>query len=430
MATLSVSRLRILLLGSGGREAALAWAIHRSPLCGHLYAAPGNPGLRPWAELAPALEILDAPSVIAFCHERRVDLVFVGPEQPLVAGLVDHLAAAGIPAFGPTRAAAELEGSKAWAKAFMARHGVPTAAHETFDDLEEARAFLSRAPWPVVLKADGLAAGKGVVLPQTQEEALTAAAGMLDGSAFGAAGRRIVIEERLAGPELSVFALCDGARGRILGSARDHKRVGEGDTGPNTGGMGALAPSPLATPELLARVRAEILEPVLAGMAAEGRPYRGILYLGLMLTAAGPRVIEFNCRLGDPETQALLPLLELDLLELAWRVARGEALPAEGDPPTCGRAAVCVVLAAAGYPGMPRTGDPVEGLEELAGDENLLAFQAGTTRDAQGRLLSAGGRVLGVTGLGGDAEQARTRALAAIARLRLRDSHYRKDIGA
>ena len=428
MGVLSDTRLRVLLLGSGGREAALAWAFSRSPRCGKLLAAPGNPGLRPWAECLP-LDILDAEAVIACCRGHAVDLVFVGPEQPLVAGLVDRLSEAGIPAFGPSRAAAELEGSKAWAKAFMRRCGVPTATFESFDDLGAARAFLARAPWPVVIKADGLAAGKGVVLPETAGEAQAALAGMLDGSAFGAAGATVVIEERLRGPELSVFALCDGEEGRILGSARDHKRVGEGDSGPNTGGMGAVSPSPLATPELLTRVREEILEPVLAGMVAEGRPYRGILYLGLMLTEHGPAVIEFNCRLGDPETQALLPLLQIDLLEAAWNIARGRGLPpVEADPGS--RFSACVVLAAEGYPGSPRRGDPIEGLEELAGERDLLVFHAGTALDAAGRLVSAGGRVLGLTGLGDSLEEARSRALGAMARLRLRGAHYRKDIGA
>ncbi|MFA7330734.1 MAG: phosphoribosylamine--glycine ligase [Candidatus Delongbacteria bacterium] len=420
--------MRVLLLGGGGREAALAWSLARSPLCRQLFVAPGNPGLTD-GDCRPGLDPLDGLAVAEFCRAEAVDLVFVGPEQPLVAGLVDELAARGIPAFGPSRLAAELEGSKAWAKAFMERHAIPTAAHRTFSRLDEALDFLAAAPWPVVLKASGLAAGKGVVLPASAPEARAALESMLDGSAFGAAGATVVIEERMNGPELSVFALCDGARGWILGSARDHKRVGEGDTGPNTGGMGALAPSPLATPALLKQVRREILEPVLAGMAAEGRPYRGILYLGLMLTSAGPRVIEFNCRLGDPETQALLPLLELDLLEWAERIARGGHLPAAADPPLKPGCAVCVVLAAAGYPGPVRGGERLEGLDGLT-EPGLLAFPAGVARDAAGRLCSAGGRVLGLTALGATAAEARARALAAAERVAFKGVHYRKDIGA
>ena len=421
--------LRVLLLGSGGREAALAWALSRSARCAHLFAAPGNPGLERWADCLPELNPLDVEAVVACCRERHIDLVFVGPEQPLVAGLVDELAARGIPAFGPGRLAAELEGSKAWAKAFMARHGIPSADFRAFHDLAPALSFLEQAPWPVVLKASGLAAGKGVVLPDSLDEARQVLTGMLDGSAFGEAGSTVVIEERMSGPELSVFALCDGTAGWILGSARDHKRVGEGDTGPNTGGMGAVAPSPLATPELLDRVRHEILEPVLAGMASEGRPYRGILYLGLMLTESGPRVIEFNCRLGDPETQALLPLLELDLLDAAWRVARGERLP-EGPEPACRPgAAVCVVLAAAGYPGPTRRGDEILGLADF-GPADPLVFLAGVERGPEGRLLTAGGRVLGLTALGASVEEARRRALAAAERVSFAGRHYRKDIGA
>ncbi|MDP2359590.1 MAG: phosphoribosylamine--glycine ligase [bacterium] len=421
---------RVLLLGGGGREAALAWAFARSPLLAKLFAAPGNPGMGPRVECVPGLDMLDAEAVIAFCRARQVDLVFIGPEQPLVAGVGDALSAAGVPVFGPSRAAAELEGSKAWAKAFMARHQVPTAAHASFTDLAEALAFLEQAPWPVVIKASGLAAGKGVVLPTSDEEARAALRAMLGEGAFGEAGATVVIEQRMSGPELSVFALCDGQRAWILGSARDHKRLGEGDTGPNTGGMGAIAPSPLATPALLDRVRREILDPVLAGMAGEGRAYRGILYLGLMLTEGGPCVIEFNCRLGDPETQALLPLLEIDLLQLAWDLACGGRLPAR-EPPMVGTLrAACVVLAAEGYPGPARRGDLITGLENLCGEWDLLVFHAGTALDEAGRLVSAGGRVLGLTALGRDAATARQRALAAAACVRFAGCHYRKDIGA
>jgi phosphoribosylamine--glycine ligase len=424
-----VAGLGVLLLGGGGREAALAWSLARSPLCRSLVVAPGNAGLARHTRCLPGLDPLDAEAVAAVVRGEGLDLVFVGPEQPLVAGLVDGLAERGIPAFGPSRAAAELEGSKAWAKAFMARHGVPTAAHQTFTSLGEATDFLGRAPWPVVLKADGLASGKGVVLPDSLDEALATARAMLEDGRFGAAGSTLVVEERMAGPELSVFALCDGERGWILGSARDHKRVGEGDTGPNTGGMGALAPSPLGTRANLERVRREILDPVLAGMRAEGRPYRGILYLGLMWTDEGPRVIEFNCRLGDPETQALLPLLQIDLLEAAWTVARGLLLPPEPAAPLTPGAAVCVVLAAEGYPGPVRSGDVIRGVDE-AEAEGAMAFWAGATAGGDGSLLTSGGRVLGLTALGATAEEARRRALAAAGRVSWPGMHHRKDIGA
>lgn len=424
--------LRILLLGGGGREAALAWRLSISPSCGDLLIAPGNAGMEAWGRRIPALDILDAPGVVACCHQEGVDLVVVGPEQPLVMGLVDALQAAGIPAFGPTRLAAELEGSKAWAKAFMARHAIPTADFRVFTSAVEALAFLEEAPWPVVIKASGLAAGKGVLLPETPAEARDGVVAMLAGGAFGEAGSTIVIEERLEGPELSVFALCDGRRGWIFGSARDHKRVGEGDRGPNTGGMGAVAPGPQATPQLLEEIQRLVLEPVLAGMAKEGRPFSGVLFMGLMLTRGGPRVMEFNCRFGDPETQALMPALDerVDLAQLMHQVANGEGLPMNLPREALSGAAVCVVLAAEGYPGPVKTGDVVVGLEALGRDPRLQVFVAGATPGAEGRLVSAGGRVLGLTARGADSEEARALALAAMSRLRMRGGHYRKDIGA
>jgi len=424
--------LKVLLIGGGGREAALAWRLSRSAACGELLLAPGNPGMEAWGRRVSGLSVQDASAVIACCKQEQADLVVVGPEQPLVDGLVDELEAAGIAAFGPSRLAAELEGSKAWSKAFMQRQGIPTAEFRVFSLAEEALAFLDEAPWPVVIKASGLAAGKGVILPDSLAEARDGVVGMLAGGSFGQAGSTVVVEERLQGPELSVFALCDGQQGWILGSARDHKRVGEGDRGPNTGGMGAVAPGPLTTPELLDQVRADVLEPVLRGMAEEGRPYRGVLFIGLMLTAQGPRVMEFNCRFGDPETQALMPALDegVDLADLFWRVATGKGLPAGLPAQALTRTAVCVVLAAEGYPGPVRTGDLIEGLEGLAGRSHLQVFLAGSARGVDDRLLSAGGRVLGLTACGGTVEEARVRALQAMGGLRLRGGHYRKDIGA
>jgi phosphoribosylamine--glycine ligase len=424
-----VESLGVLLLGGGGRESALALTLSRSPHCRALLVAPGNAGLARSVRCLPRLDPLDVEAVAGLVRQEGLDLVLVGPEQPLVAGLVDGLEQRGIRVFGPTRAAAALEGSKAWAKEFMLRHRIPTAAHRIFTSLSEAEAFLDQAPWPVVLKADGLAAGKGVVLPEHAAEARATARAMLVEGAFGAAGSTLVVEERMCGPELSVFALCDGESAWILGSARDHKRVGEGDTGPNTGGMGALAPSPLATPEHLARVRREILDPVLAGMRAEGRPYRGILYLGLMWTDRGPRVIEFNCRLGDPETQALLPLLQVDLLEAAWTVARGLPLPAEPVPMLAPGACVCVVLAAEGYPGPVRSGDPILGVPEAEAG-GAAVFHAGVKAGGSGDLLTAGGRVLGLSARGATAQEARERAMAAAGRVSWPGLHYRKDIGA
>lgn len=421
--------LGVLLLGGGGRESALARTLSGSPHCRTLVAAPGNAGLARTVRCLPGLDPLDVEAVASLVRQEGLDLVFVGPEQPLVAGLVDGLEERGIRAFGPSRAAAALEGSKAWAKDFMRRHQIPTAAHRSFTSLPEAETFLGQAPWPVVLKADGLAAGKGVVLPESAAEALATARAMLEEGRFGAAGSTLVVEERMRGPELSVFALCDGEGAWILGSARDHKRVGEGDSGPNTGGMGALAPSPLGTPENLAWVRREILDPVLAGMRAEGRPYRGILYLGLMWTDEGPRVIEFNCRLGDPETQALLPLLRIDLLEAAWVVARGLPLPQQPSSMLAPGAAVCVVLAAEGYPGPVRSGDPVHGVARAEAG-GILAFWAGVKAGGEGSLLTSGGRVLGLTALGATAEEARQRALVAAGRASWPGMHYRKDIGA
>lgn len=417
-------KLKVLLLGSGGREAALAWKLAQSPLCGRLVAAPGNPGMEALAEIVKGLDPRNHDELADWCIRREIDLVVVGPEQPLVEGLADQLEGRGIHVLGPGKLAAELEGSKAWAKAFMTRHNIPTAAHSTVDNLEQARIVMQRAQGAVVLKADGLAAGKGVVLPDSEEEALEALEEMLSGDAFGEAGHRVVIEERMAGPEVSVFALCDGREAYVLGTARDFKRASDGDQGPNTGGMGALSPSPDASPELLKRVRSEILDPVLRGMQAEGRPYRGILYLGLMLTTEGPKVIEFNCRLGDPETQALLPLLEIDLLDAFRRAASGEGL-GKLKVVESGSKALCLVLASEGYPANPQTGRQLSGLEETG---DCLLFHAGTTRGPSGELLSSGGRVLNLVGVADSWEEAGEQAYAAAARVRLEGLQYRKDI--
>jgi len=420
-------KLKVLLLGGGGREAALGWMLQRSELCGRLHALPGNPGLETCAERVRGLDLGHLEDIADWCLRREIDLVVVGPEQPLVAGAVDLFEARGLKIFGPTRLAAELEGSKGWAKDFMKRHGVPTADFRRFDDAAKAKAWLERAPWPVVIKADGLAAGKGVVLPASTAEAAAQLDAMLSGQAFGAAGREVVVEERLQGPEISVFALCDGERGWILATAQDYKRALDGDRGPNTGGMGSVSPSPRESKELLDRVRQEILDPTLDGMAQEGRPYRGLLYLGLMLTTQGPKVIEYNCRFGDPETQAVLPRLQIDLLERLWRIASHQPLETPRRPKDpCAGKAVAVVLASAGYPAKPEDGRPITGLDLV---EDAHVFHAGTARDADGRLVSKGGRVLTVVATGDTWTEARETVYREARKIVFAGLQCRTDIG-
>ncbi len=419
------SLLRVLLLGSGGREAALAWCLHRSPLLGKLHVLPGNPGMSPWAEAVPGLAMGDQEALVSWCERKPIDLVVVGPEQPLVEGLADRLQEAGIAVYGPTAAAARLEGSKAWAKDFMGRHGIPTARHRCFRDPGEAIAWSDSCGFPVVLKADGLAAGKGVVLPADREECHTVIRGMLSGEAFGDAGRSLVIEERLEGPEVSLFALCDGQEAICLPPAQDHKRISEGDRGPNTGGMGAFAPTPRATADILQRVREEILLPTLRGMREEGHPFRGTLFLGLMLTAEGPKVIEYNCRFGDPETQAVLPLLQEDLLEILHAIATGGAV-GETRTAACSGSALAVVLASRGYPAGSSKGDVIHGLE---GELPARVFHAGTALE-RGQLVTAGGRVLALSAQAPSLAEARQQAYAAVARIRFEGMQFRRDIAA
>ena len=415
----------VLLLGSGGREHALAAALHASPRLGRLTIAPGNPGT---AELGRnvALDPTDAEAVVAFAEHDRIGLVVVGPEAPLVAGVADALAEARIPVFGPSRAAAQLEGSKGFAKDLARDCGIPTAGYRRFDDAQAARAHLARIPYPAVIKADGLAAGKGVVIAADRAEATRAVDVML-GGAFGAAGACIVIEDCLVGPELSFFALCDGERALAFGSAQDHKRAGEGDTGPNTGGMGAVSPAPVLTLALEARIMDEIVRPTLRGMAARGMPFRGVLFAGLMLTADGPKLIEFNVRFGDPETQAILPRLDEDLLPLLEAMAGGR-LP-EGPIRFRPEHAVAVVLAAEGYPDAPLKGSEIRGLDHAAALTGVTLFHAGTRRDGD-RLLADGGRVLTVTGLGRDVAAARARAYAGVDAIDWPVGFCRRDIGA
>jgi phosphoribosylamine--glycine ligase len=416
--------MKVLLLGSGGREHALAWKLSQSPRLDKLWAAPGNPGISGHAECV-ALDAADHAAVIGFVRDKRVDLVVIGPEQPLVDGLSDALRVAGVRVFGPSAAAARLEGSKGFTKDMCARAGIPTAAYGRFSDAAAARAALAGFGLPVVIKADGLAAGKGVVIAETAAEADAAIDHMFAGG-FGAAGAEVVIEEFMTGEEASFFALTDGAAAIPLGSAQDHKRVGEGDTGPNTGGMGAYSPARVLTPALEAAVMERIIHPTVKAMADAGCPYEGVLYAGLMLTADGPKLIEYNCRFGDPEAQVLMPRLDSDLLDLIDAVIDrrlGEAAPAWRE-----QRALTVVMAAQGYPGTPQKGGAIAGLD-AAEATGALVFHAGTARDAGGALVAAGGRVLAVTALGSSVAQAQAGAYRAVDAIDFPSGFCRRDIG-
>jgi len=417
--------MRILIVGSGGREHALAWKIAQSPLVRDLWCAPGNPGMARVAKLLP-VRADDVEALAAEARRLSVDLVVVGPEAPLVLGLADRLAKDGIAVFGPSAAAAEIEGSKAFAKDVMLAAGIPTAAHGTFRELDPAIAFARARFGRVVVKADGLAAGKGVVVAGSLDEAERAIRDMLVGHVHGAAGATVVIEERLEGREASVIALTDGERVRLLPSAQDHKRVGDGDTGPNTGGMGAFSPAQQVTPEVAREVEERVLLPAIRELARRGRPFRGALYAGLMLTPEGLRVLEFNARLGDPETQPILMRLRGDLVPALLAAARGDLsrVSVDVDP----RPAVGIVLAAEGYPARPVMGDVLAGLDGPF-EEGVQVFHAGTGLAPDGGVVSTGGRVLTACALGDDLAAARTRAYAALARIRLRGGHYRRDIG-
>ncbi|MBN9467546.1 MAG: phosphoribosylamine--glycine ligase [Bosea sp.] len=416
--------MNILLIGSGGREHALAWAISASPLCDKLFIAPGNPGTAQCGENV-VIDIADHEAVANFCKLQRVGLVVVGPEGPLVEGIVDDLAAAGIKAFGPSKAAAQLEGSKAFTKELCAEFGIPTASFARFDDPDAARAYVAKHGAPLVIKADGLAAGKGVVMAETVEQANDAVAMMFSGG-LGAAGEEIVIEEWMIGEEASFFALCDGLHALPLASAQDHKRVGDGDTGPNTGGMGAYSPAPVMTKAMEARVMAEIIQPTLAGMARRGSPFKGVLFAGLMITADGPKLIEYNVRFGDPECEVLMPRLKSDIVPAL--LAACDGVLGSFDLRWSDEAALTVVLAAKGYPGTPEKGSVIADVEKAVAQDGVLIFHAGT-QEKEGKLVANGGRVLNVVALGKNVSEAQARAYAAVDLIDWPGGFCRRDIG-
>nr|WP_255721737.1 phosphoribosylamine--glycine ligase [Lichenibacterium sp. 6Y81] len=414
----------VLILGAGGREHALAAALAPSPRLGRLFVAPGNPGTAALGT-GVALDPCDPAAVTGFARREGIDLVVVGPEAPLVAGVADALEAAGVPVFGPSRAAAALEGSKGFTKDLARDFGIPTAGYGRFDSAEAAKAQLAGVPYPTVIKADGLAAGKGVVIAADRGEAERTVDFMFGGG-FGAAGASVVVEDFMEGEELSFFALCDGERALPFSSAQDHKRVGEGDTGPNTGGMGAISPAPVLDAPLQARIMAEIVEPTLRGMRERGAPFRGVLFAGLMLTADGPKLIEFNVRFGDPETQAMLARLDEDLLPLLEAVARG-TLP-ERPVRLRPEVAVSVVMAARGYPDAPLKGTEIRGLAAASALPGVTLLHAGT-RGEGGRVLADGGRVLTIVGRGADVAEARARAYAGVEAVDWPEGFCRRDIG-
>jgi phosphoribosylamine---glycine ligase len=416
--------MNILLIGSGGREHALAWALARSPLCEKLFCAPGNAGTALEGENV-VVDVADHAAVVNFCKLMAIGLVVVGPEGPLVAGLVDDLTAAGIKCFGPTREAARLEGSKAFTKELCAEFGIPTGAFARFTAREPALAHIRERGAPIVIKADGLAAGKGVVVAMTLAEAEDAIAFMFEGG-LGPAGSEIVIEEYLEGEEVSFFALCDGKTALPLASAQDHKRAYDGDEGPNTGGMGAYSPAPVMTPALEARVMAEIIDPTMRAMRERGTPFSGVLFAGLMITADGPKLIEYNTRFGDPETQVLIPRLQGDLGAILLACAEGRL--ADVSLHWRDEAALTVVLAAKGYPGTVEKGTLIEGVAKAGARDHVLVFHAGTKNDG-GKLLANGGRVLAVTALGATVSQARERAYAALGDIDWPEGFCRSDIG-
>jgi phosphoribosylamine---glycine ligase len=424
-------KVNVLLIGSGGREHAIAWKIRQSTRCGALFCAPGNPGIAGVAECVP-IAPGESEKLLAFAREKKIDLTIVGPEQPLAAGIVDLFVMHGLKIFGPTRMAARLEWSKAFAKEFMQRHGIPTAAYRTFthSDRVDAAEYLKSCTYPVVLKADGLAAGKGVVICSTSAEAFDALHEMMDDKLFGASNDTVVVEEFMQGEEASIFAICDGRDFITLASAQDHKRVFDDDRGKNTGGMGAYAPAPVVTGEILDRVVRTIIVPTLEGIAKEGSPYKGCLYVGLMIANGTPRVVEFNSRFGDPETQVVLPLFQGDLLDVMEASVEGTIGACAPSSVSSSGSAVCVVLTSAGYPDEYSKGIPIEGLTRESIQKNALVFHAGT-RKAGERIVTDGGRVLGATAVSssGDLRITIEAAYKLVSTIHFEGMHYRRDIG-
>jgi phosphoribosylamine--glycine ligase len=417
--------MKVLVIGGGGREHALVWKIAQSPLVERIYCAPGNPGIARQAECVP-LAVDDVEGLLAFAREREIGLTVVGPELPLTLGIVDRFRDAGLTIFGADRKAAQIEGSKAFAKDLMARHGVPTAAYGTFTDHRQAVDFIMSHGAPIVVKADGLAAGKGVIVARTEEEAISAVDSILLEGAFGEAGSQVVIEEFLEGEEASFLAFTDGKTILPLASAQDHKPVFDGDQGPNTGGMGAYSPAPVVTAELHERIIETVLRPIIDGMASEGCPYSGILYAGLMIKNGDIQVLEFNARFGDPEAQPLLARLKSDLVPVLLACARGSLEGVSLD--WHDKAAVCVVIASGGYPGSFEKGYEIRGLEEASTIDDLMVFHAGTALN-DGRIVNSGGRVLGVTGLGETVAAAIDKAYRGVKVISWEGAHYRTDIG-
>ena len=415
--------MNILILGSGGREHALLWKLAQSPEATKLYAVPGNPGMAELAECV-AGSIEDNAAVVKFAQEKKIDLVVVGPEVPLMNGVVDALRAAGIKAFGPTKAAAELEGSKSFSKDIMKKYGIPTAKYEVFTDADAARAYIEKEGAPIVIKANGLAAGKGVIVAETKEQALDAVHEIMDDAAFGKAGSRVVIEAFMEGEEASLLAFTDGKTIRPMVSSQDHKRAYDGDKGPNTGGMGTYAPAPVMTKDMVEQATEKILKPMIAAMAKEGRPYQGCLYAGLMITEEGPKVVEFNARFGDPETQVVLPLLKGDLVKIMQACVDGTLDTAAVDWED--GAAVCVVMASGGYPKSYKKGYAIDGLKK-AESLGTFVFHAGTAKK-DGKVVTSGGRVLGVTARGGGIKEATEKAYKGVEAIRFTDEFHRKDI--
>ena len=421
--------MRVLVVGGGGREHALCWKIAASPLCDALFCAPGNPGIAAHATCLP-VGAEDLEGLVKLAQSEKIDFVVVGPEAPLVAGLVDRLAAVGIKAFGPSKAAAQLEGSKGFTKDLLAKYGIPTAAYGRFKDADAAKAFIARKGAPIVVKADGLAAGKGVILCRNVDEAVAAVDSIMTARAFGAAGDEVVIEEFLVGEEASFFVLVDGKTALPLAAAQDHKAVGDGDVGPNTGGMGAYSPTPIVDADMHARIMREIVMPTVNGMAKEGTPFTGVLFVGLMIDAHGPKVIEFNARFGDPECESLMMRLKSDLLPALVATTDGQL--AHFDLRWHDEVALTVIMAARGYPGTPQKGTIIRGLGAAGDVEGAMVFHAGTKEETRGGekvTVASGGRVLAVTARGRTVREAQARAYQAVARIDWPEGFCRSDIG-